>query len=315
MKLTFLVVTLTTIVIFNCVQMPTAAKAIANENNQVVSSKDNVHVEAIKKAIKSYEDAFNSRDTKRLASHWSNEGVYTSQLTGDEIVGRDALEAEFSLLFAEAKESKLELTTKSIELVSPNVAVEHGQATVLKPNQAPVKSGYSVVYVKREGKWLIDRVSDDEDWSAAPTHYQQLKPLEWMIGDWVDQDGNGNTIKTNCKWTRNQNFIIRAFSATQAERLEITGMQFVGWDAHKNQIRSWVFDSDGGVAEGIWKLKGKNWIVNTTATLPDGKRASSTTILRPLDENSFGWQKTNRVVDGEILPNIDEVIIVRTSRE
>jgi len=270
---------------------------------------------SIATAIKLYEEAFNSRDAKGLAKHWSREGVYTSRLTGQAIVGRNALEKEFTSLFAEVNDTKMELETKSIEFVSPNVAIEQGVATIIQPENEPAKSGYSVVYVKREGQWLIDRVSEDEEPAAAPTHHEQLKDLAWIIGDWVDQDGSGITIETTCKWTRNQNFITRSFSASNEDRISITGMQFVGWDAASKQIRSWAFDSDGGVAEGNWKLKGKNWIVNTTATLTDGKKASSTTIFRPMGENSFGWQKTNRVVDGEILPNIDEVLIVREGTE
>jgi hypothetical protein len=30
-----------------------------------------------------------------------------------------------------------------------------------------------------------------------------------------------------------------------------------------------------------------------------------------LDENSFSWEATGRAVDGEILPNIDPVTIIR----
>jgi hypothetical protein len=88
-------------------------------------------------------------------------------------------------------------------------------------------------------------------------------------------------------------------------------MQFVGWDPALKQIRSWVFDSDGGFGEGIWEKRGDRWIVKSKATLPDGRQGSFTSVLRPLDENSFAWQKLTRIVDGEILPNIDEVVIVR----
>jgi hypothetical protein len=35
--------------------------------------------------------------------------------------------------------------------------------------------------------------------------------------------------------------------------------------------------------------------------------------MKPLDKNSFAWQQVNRVVDGELLPNIDEIVIVRSS--
>lgn len=264
---------------------------------------------AIQEAVKSYVAAFNARDAKKLAAHWSPEGVYTSRVNGEQVTGRDALEKDFAALFKTAKDTKLKVSTLSIDFISPNVALEQGTATVLRPKSAPEKTSYSVVHVKRDGKWLIDRVTE-QDASEPPSHYEQLKELEWMLGTWIDQEG-GEVIKTECKWTRNKNFIVRTFTATIEDQVDLTGMQFIGWDASRKKIRSWVFDSDGGFSEGVWRHSGKQWMVQSTATLPNGKRASSTSVLRPLDKDSFSWQKINRVVDGEILPNIDEVVIVR----
>jgi uncharacterized protein (TIGR02246 family) len=265
---------------------------------------------AIEKAIESYTAAFNARDAKALAEHWSPEGVYTSRLSGDRVVGREALREEFAALFDEVQGAKLEVSTESVDFVSPNVAVEQGRATVLRPKDSPVESSYSVVYVKRDGKWLIDRVSEDEELPAPPSHYEHLKDLEWLVGNWIDQEG-GDVIKTECQWTRNRNFLTRSFTVSIRDRIEVAGMQIIGWDAARKQIRSWVFDSDGGFVEGVWRRSGDRWIVTSKATLPDGKKGSFTSISRRLDENSFGWQKVNRIVDGEILPNIDEVVIVR----
>jgi uncharacterized protein (TIGR02246 family) len=269
---------------------------------------------AIEKAVASYVKAFNDRDAKVLAGHWSPEGVYISRLSGDRIVGRKALEKEFSALFKEVKKAKLTVSTESIEFVSPNVALEQGTATVIKPGAEPVNSSYSVVYVKHGGRWLVDRISEEEELPAAPSHHEQLKGLDWLVGKWVDE-GGGEVITTECKWTRNKNFLVRSFTASIAGHVDITGMQFVGWDPARKQIRSWVFDSDGGLAEGVWSQKGERWLVKTNATLSDGKTASSTSIIRPLGKDSFGWQKVNRTVDGELLPNIDEVVIVRGQQE
>ena len=273
-------------------------------------AQDSDDTAAIEKAINSYVAAFNARDAQALAAHWSPDGVYISRPNGEEITGREALVKEFSALFEEEQGTKLEVSTESIEFISPNVALEQGTATVLRPETEPAKSSYSVVHIKRDGQWLIDRVSEEEEFPEAPSHYEQLKDLEWMIGDWIDEEG-GAAIKTQCQWTRNRNFLLRAFTASIEDRVDVTGMQFVGWDPARKQIRSWVFDSDGGFAESVWSRKGDHWLVQTTATLPDGSLASSTSVLRPLDESSFAWQKVNRVVDGEILPNIDEVVIVR----
>ena len=269
---------------------------------------------AIEKAVASYVAAFNAGDAKALAAHWSPEGVYTSRLSGDQIVGREALEKDFAALFVEAKGAKLEVSTESIEFVSPNVALEEGTATVLRPKDSPLQSSYCVVYVKRDGKWLIDRVSEEEELAASVSHYQHLKDLEWLVGKWIDQDG-GDVIKTECQWTRNKNFITRSFTVSIKDRIDVAGMQIIGWDAARKQICSWVFDSEGGFVEGAWKQSGDRWIVTSNATLSDGKRGTFTSILRPLDKNSFGWQKVSRIVDGEILPNIDEVVIVRQGAE
>jgi len=265
--------------------------------------------QAIQKAIVEYVTAFNARDAKALAALWSPEGVYTSRNSGEQITGREALQADFEGLFEADSTTKLEVSTDSIEFVSPNVAIERGMAVVMRGETPPVETSYSVVYVRRDGKWLIDRTTEEQDVEPL-SNYEQLKELEWMVGDWVDAEG-GSVIKTTCQWTRHKNFMVRTFTATVGERVDLTGMQFVGWDAANKQIRSWVFDSDGSFSQGTWERRGDRWVVNTMATLADGRRGSATTVLRPIDDDSFGWQRINRVVDGEVMPNIDEVVIVR----
>ena len=264
---------------------------------------------AIEESIQSYVDAFNARDAKALAAHWSPEGVYIRRVDGNQIRGRDKLEEEFAAQFADHQGARIEVATESIDFVSPNVALEEGTATIIRPEDAPSQSRYSVVHIKRDGKWMIDRISEEE--LVSPTTGEQaLRELEWMVGTWVDQ-AEGDMIRTECQWSKNGRFLIRSFTVTSPEQVEMSGMQFVGWDPAQERIRSWVFDSDGGFAEGTWTQKNGRWISQQVATLPDGRRASSTTVMRPLDENRFSWQKINRVVDGEILPSIEEVIIVR----
>jgi len=275
----------------------------------VANDKDASAKEAVEKAARSYVAAFNARDAKALASHWSPEGVYISRLTGESVTGREALVEEFAALFEARKDTKLDVTVESVDLVSPNVALEQGTATVMPAQGEPTITRYTAVHVKRDGKWLLDRVSEEE-LRVPPTHYEQLKDLQWMIGEWVDQAGE-DVVRTECHWSRNNNFIIRSFTVSIAGEIDMAGMQIVGWDPARKQIRSWVFDSEGGFVEGTWQRSGDRWLVNAAATLPDGKRASFTSIFKPLDENRFTWQKVNRVVDGEILPNIDEIVIVR----
>ncbi len=289
--------------------------AMAQESDQ---GKNSTEKAAIEKAIQSYVAAFNARDAKKLASFWSPDGVYISRRAGvdpqtSQITGRDALTEEFDALFTESPGVRLEVATETIEFISPNVALERGTATVLQPDGLPAATDYRVVYVKRDGQWLIDRVTEEEK-PVIASHYDKLQALEWMIGDWKDQAGE-IAIQTECRWTRNKNFMTRSFTVSTDGQVEISGMQVVGWDPAEKVIRSWLFDSDGGFATGVWTQQGQRWTVQTTATMADGRKGSSLTVIRPIDENLFGWQKINRLVDGEILPNIDEVVIVRSESQ
>ncbi|WP_442508586.1 YybH family protein [Novipirellula sp. SH528] len=263
----------------------------------------------IEKNVASYVAAFNAKDAKALAAHWSPEGVYVDRITGEQMTGRDSIEESYAKSLSVMKDSQLEVQVESIDFVSPNVAIENGTATVTGPE--PVRSEYSAVHVKRDGQWLIDRISEAEI-VLPPSHYEQLKDLEWMIGNWVDQSGEG-TVTTECHWARNNNFIIRSFTVPVGDTVDMAGMQIIGWDPVRKQIRSWVFDSDGGFNEGLWQQVDQKWIVGCTATLPDGRRATSDSIMKLLDEDRFTWQQVNRFVDGEMMPNLEEVVIVRNS--
>ncbi len=264
---------------------------------------------AIRAAVASYTAAFNRGDAAALAALWSPEAVYTNPITGQQVVGRAEIEKQFSAIFAEAKGAKLEAATNSVQFISPNVAVEQGTAKVLRPDQPPEESSYSAVYVKRDGRWLLDRVTEEEV-PVVPSRYEQLKELEWMIGTWVDQDEN-DRIETTCQWTKNRNFITRAFTLSVGDRIDMAGMQIIGWDPSTKQIRSWVFDSDGAFGEGTWSKKGSRWYIQSTGTLPDGQKSSSTNIMTYVDDNHFTWQSVNRQAGGEVLPNVDEVVVVR----
>jgi uncharacterized protein (TIGR02246 family) len=148
---------------------------------------------AIGKAVQSYVVAFNQGDAKALAALWGPEAVYTNPLSGEQVVGREAIEQQFAAIFAEVKGVKLEATTDAIQFVSPNVAVEHGTAKVIRPDQEPEESEYTAVYVKRDGQWLLDRVTEEE-LPVVTSHYEQLKDLEWMVGSWVDQDDEATVV-------------------------------------------------------------------------------------------------------------------------
>jgi hypothetical protein len=204
---------------------------------------------------------------------------------------------------------KLEVNTESIEFVSPNVAVEHGTAKFVAAKGEPDEVQYTAVYVKRDGQWLLDRVTDKPE-QSTPSHYEQLKPLEWMVGHWADEGDKGQ-VELDCNWTKNQNFLTRAIKFSIGEDINFTGMQIIGWDAAAKTIRSWTFDSNGTFAEATWNRQGDQWFIHNKGVLADGGKATMVNVMKQVGVDSFTWQTIERTVDDEILPNIDEMVIVR----
>lgn len=267
----------------------------------------------IRQAVESYVTAFNQGNAKALAALWSPEAVYTNPDSGEQAVGREAIEKQFAAIFAAAKGAKLEAKTESIKFVSPNVAIEQGTAKVLNPKGDPDESTYSAVYVKRDGQWLLDRVSEEQP-PTVQSNYEHLKELEWMVGNWIDQDDQA-TIETNCHWAKNQNFLIRSYSVSVRDQIRLSGLQIIGWDPANKRIRSWIFDSNGGFGEGQWSKKRKAWHVQTTGTATDGRKVSSVNIITYVDNDSFTWQIVNGQIGDELLPNVDAVLVVRQKAE
>ncbi len=264
---------------------------------------------AIRKSVKAYVEAFNKHDAKALAEMWSPDAVYLNRVTGEQVVGREAIAKQFTAMFKSDPEVKLTAESESVQFISPNVAEERGNSTVTVPKEKPADVSYLAVYVKRDGQWLLDRVTDEAK-EAKDSHYEQLKQLEWMVGHWVDKDENVN-IETDCNWTKNRTFLTRSFSVSVEGVVDISGMQFIGWDAAAKAIRSWTFDSDGGYAEATWTFKKDRWYISNKGVLADGRKASMTNVIKPVDANSFTWQTIARTAGGELLPNMPEVLIVR----
>lgn len=265
---------------------------------------------AIRANAEKYVESYNRRDSKTMAGMWSPDAVYMDPSTGEGVVGREAIAKQFDYAFAGSEDAKLEVDIDSIDFLSPNVAIEKGQAIVKYSDHPDEVTDYTALHVKRDGQWLIDRVSEVEVPPPPPSHYEELKELEWMVGSWID-DNDGTLIETECEWTKNRNFLTRSFKMTIGDRIDMSGMQIIGWDPANKQVRSWVFDSDGGFSDGKWTRKGNRWFIKNVGTLADGGQTTATHIITEVDNDSFTWQSIDRTVDDEVLPNVEEVMVRR----
>tara|TARA_R110002111_G_scaffold191869_1_gene258157 strand:- start:46270 stop:47211 length:942 start_codon:yes stop_codon:yes gene_type:complete len=280
-----------------------------DSEDQLASSKPDSNLAELKAANLEFVKAFNHRDANAIAGMWTEDGDYIDE-TGMRYAGRDAIHSEFERYFHTSYGRKINLHASSIRFLRPDIVLIDGTSEVdPAPAGKPVIGHFSAIRVKHDGKWLLTSVRESA--VEVPSNYEHLKPLEWMIGEWVDQE-ESSSIYTSAVWSKNKNFIIRKFKVHLNERNVLSGTQRIGWDPIRKQIKSWTFDTDGGVAEGYWSHHGDQWIVQKVSVLQDGTRASATNIYTMNDDNdSFLWESKNRIVGNEPEPDIEQVKVVR----
>jgi uncharacterized protein (TIGR02246 family) len=279
-----------------------ASWAVAQETPAPPPSGDSAEISA---AVKSYVSVFNRGDANAMASYWTEDAVFVAP-SGEKYEGRQAIQEGFESFFKDNDGAKIEIDIASITFEEADVAVEQGTSRVILADESVSETTYEARYKKEGGSWKLTSVRES---LPVPSHYEQLQSLEWMIGEWGDSENS--SVQTACRWTKNNNFISRSFAVSLGDQVDLEGTQVIGWDPDKQVIRSWLFDSDGGFAVGLWKQKDKQWKIQSLHVLPDGRKASSVNLLTQVDENTFTWESTGRAVDGEILPNLGPVTVKR----
>jgi uncharacterized protein (TIGR02246 family) len=267
---------------------------------------------AIRKAIESYMDAYNRGDAAAAASHWSKDGSYQS-LTGEFEKGPDKIRPALEKLFSEQKGIQVKVALFSVELESSDRAVAKGFAVFQRQGEENEEVLFTATHVREDGQWKLLKVEEEESTVPLAT-IAKLGELEWLVGDWVDQDDEAG-VETSFRWTKDFAFISGTFRVIVGDRVDLEGTQVIGWDPVAKKIRSWIFDTKAGFADGEWSKAGNQWTVKVKSTLGTGQRASSINIYTYVNPNSFTWQSVSREVDGELLPDIDEVTVVRKNAQ
>ena len=263
---------------------------------------------AIRKSVDAYTAAFNRGDLEAMAAGWSDNGVWI-HADGSRTEGLAAIREV--LAAGQAGKGVLEIVDSKIRLVTPSVAIEEGTARLTIDGKPVGEERYEAVHVATSGVWKLSSLRELPATQTVETGNPNLAELAWMIGDWIDESADARIV-SRVEWSRNQAFLVNNFSAElSGEQESLEGVQVIGWDPARGEIRSWMFDSDGALGEGTWQPRNGTWVVRSNITLRDGRQASSTMIYTPQDENSYVWQAIGRKVDGQFMPNIPKVRVVR----
>jgi uncharacterized protein (TIGR02246 family) len=262
----------------------------------------------IQKAITNFVEQYNAHKADAVAALFAPDARMTSR-DGSEINGREEIKESLEAVFAESPKIALSVVVESIRFLTSDVAVEEGSTTLFPDGETlTTKDRYTVLHVKKEGKWQMQavRVQEEETLSA----YGELRSLEWLLGEWIDE-GEEETVKANFKWDENKSFLLEEFQVIRNGDVVLKGSQRIGWDPQSKQIRSWAFDSAGGFGEATWtQIDEARWICKAKAVRTDGAPASATRTLTRISKERVLWAATDRLIGSDPLPDL-EVTMVR----
>jgi uncharacterized protein (TIGR02246 family) len=251
--------------------------------------------------------SFAAGDAKSVGAMFSEDAELIDE-TGDRVVGRPAIEHFYQALFQARPSSTIDIAIDSLRFLSPDVAKEEGHTRVKSAGGPVTLRRYTVLYMKKDGQWLYSSVREEH--AAAVAHHEHLKPLEWLVGEWVDQSSD-STVHASCRWSTDKNFLLRDFTVHVQGRPVMTVHQRIGWDPLTRQIKSWVFDSEGGYGDGLWTRQGNQWVIKATGVLTDGRTASATHTLTLIGPNSARWSSTERTLGDQTITEPSEYTMVR----
>jgi uncharacterized protein (TIGR02246 family) len=221
---------------------------------------------------------------------------------GTEVNGSDEIKQTFEEAFSARPKSQISVDVDSIRFLTPDVAVEEGFTSMFPDGETLTSQGrYTVLHLKRQGRWLMQsvRVVEEESFSS----YGELQDLEWLVGEWIDE-GRAENVEADFQWDENRSFLVESFKVIREGTVVLKGTQPIGWDPQAKQVRSWIFDSSGGFGEAVWIPVEDRWVCKAKGVLSDGSSASATRTLERATPDRVIWSSTDRVHDGESLPDI-----------
>jgi len=252
----------------------------------------------------------NRGDGPAIAELWAPEATYLGP-RGERVVGREAIGEGFQRLLRERPGMRVEVELLSVRLLGEDVAlVEVTPHTRPRVDDLPGELRASVVLRRHDGEWLIERL--DDLLIYRPSNANKMHPLAWLVGDWFARGPDGHLVLlSHCEWTADGNALKRTFTARPPGKPPVTGTQLIGWDPRGGGIRSWLFDSNGGVSEAEWRREEDRWIIETEGALHDGREVRSTNTLTREGDDRFTLMSTDRHVAGERQPDIGPLEVRR----
>lgn len=261
--------------------------------------------------VQAFAKAYNAQDAQALASVFTDD----AELIDAEDLALSGAQPIAEAFVAMVQEAGVQITpvVESVKFLNPQVAQFKGTSTLSYGDAAPAsKSKFRGLAVNTDHGWKIAELRDEPiPVEPATSNFEYIKELGWMVGEWVDESDDAK-ITSTVRWAQNKNFLVRDYSVEVKGEPPMTGTMWLGWDPQTEQIKSWVFDSNGGNGEAFWTRSGESqWVLKAQGVTRDGRASSATQIITLLNKDAVKHSSIDRIIGGEIAPDIEEIVMVR----
>jgi len=262
----------------------------------------------IRDQLSRYVEAFNDRRFDDLA------GLLNPQLSySDESAGIETDEAVTFMQRLKASveaEPTLQLNAQinELQLQDSTTAVVQGSAVLQAEGVPDERSDFVVTMTKSESSWTIAAIVDrSTDKIRQRTASEALDSLGWLVGTW--QDDSPEKLVSTIEYMPGRQFLRRTITKPATDTT--LAMEIIGYDPSLHRVRSWTYFADGSFSTGTWSGQTDHWNIDVTQTLRDGRIASGTYVIRPVDRNQMDVQIVSREVGGELRPGGADVTMTR----
>ena len=260
---------------------------------------------ALDAATRGYVEAANARRLEVLADQWT-EGAELSE-GGGLIVGREAIVASIGGWLEANPEARLAIRLTGVKALGTSAARVRGVMSFTRnPGAKPIETRFESLRVLEGATWRL------AESTVEPSQVDALESLGWMVGTWRATDpDSGATIDASYQRVAGGHVILggirhRAPPRDGLPATEIDVVELVHPDKATGSVRSWVFDSTGARAEGVFETDGTSFnrrFVGTTADGAAGDVARWVQVIVPTSDSTCTMQSIERSLDGAPLPD------------
>ena len=271
---------------------------------QVRAEEPAPEIAGLQQAAADFVTAYNNKDSAAIAALFTEDGEMTDISGKDLTSGREQIKGRYEEIFS-GDPAAMAIEVDSVRIVAPNLAIEDGTIHLTPSgdeNAPPRSTTYTAVLAKNaEGVWQIASTRSLSDTTDAAGQLADL--AEVIKGEWTSRTSDGVQLDIAFGWDPTGKFLSGETLTTTADGEPQSGNIRIGWNAARKSIVSWIFDSKGGVTQGVWTPTDEGWLIRAEGTTADGETITASQELTTEGNDTLIWAATNRVVDGEKQPD------------